>query len=139
MSSVCVSTNLQRALTDEKLYAGIAVAGGLDTLSDLLLAGRGGVAGDGGMLLDPELVVTGRVQGGCDIVFESQLADKCCVLDFLRVCRLEIDGVGVEANERNRVFAKVLSTLAPYRHTNVRKSTTIELCRRLSAIGPLLI
>jgi hypothetical protein len=33
------------------------------------------------MLLDSELVVTGRVQGGCDIVFESQLAGNCCVLD----------------------------------------------------------
>lgn len=44
-------------------------------------ASRGGVVGDCGMLLDSELVVTGRVQGGCDIVFESQLADKCCVLD----------------------------------------------------------
>lgn len=81
MSSVCVSTNLRRALTDGKLYAGITVASGFDTLSDSLLAGRGGVAGDCGMLLDSELVVTGRVQGGCDIVFESQLADKCCVLD----------------------------------------------------------
>jgi hypothetical protein len=59
--------------------------------------------------------------------------------DFLKVCRVEIDGVGVEANERNCVFAKALSTLAPYRRTNVRKSTTIGLCRRLSAVGPLLI